>query len=96
MKVDLHPLLKKLSGKFKGLVFVAKNKKLVDNNTIKESEVYIRSLPRRKTPKSVRQDNLNKAFKILTIKFKELKADASAYETWKTQAKSGLLNKVCE
>ncbi len=86
MKVQFQPILEKLSGKIKDLVFVAKTRPLVDEKALTNPEVYIRSMPRRTAPTSIRQDNLNKAFKILTLKFRELKENSSAYETWKVEA----------
>ncbi len=86
MKVQFQPILEKLSGKIKDLVFVAKTRPLVDEKALTNPEVYIRSMPKRTAPTSIRQDNLNKAFKILTFKFRELKESPSAYESWKVEA----------
>ncbi len=87
MKVELNPILEKLSGRIKDLVFVVKNKTLLSKGTIKDPVVYIRSAPKKSAPPSIKQDHLNQAFKILIAKFKELKQDAEAYKTWQIEAK---------
>ena len=87
MKIQLNPFIEKLSGKLKGIVFVLKNKKMINNAQNLSPDVYIRSSPIKKADKSIKQNNLNKAFKIIAKAYQELKSDASAYKTWQTQAK---------
>ncbi len=80
MKLQLNPILEKLSGKLKGLVFVS-YKEQIDGIT-----TYIRSSPKRVRSKSQKQKNLNRAFQILSQEFKELKADVMAFSTWQKEA----------
>ena len=87
MKVNLHPIIKKLSGKIKGLVFVSKKNQMVGDENKINTEVYIRSVYKKLKPPSIKQTNMNTAFKIMASRFNELKTDTLAYETWKTEAK---------
>ena len=87
MKIQFNPFIEKLSGKLKDIVFVLKNKKMLNNNQNLSPDVYIRSLPKKSIVKSIKQNNLNKAFKLIAQKYKDLKLDASAFKTWQTQAK---------
>ncbi len=87
MKIELNPMIEKLSGKLDGLVLVSIDKELVDGKNIKKTHTYLRK-KRFRASHSIPQDNLNKAFKIMSVKFKELKANLLAYETWRIQAKA--------
>ena len=88
MKVSLNPIIEKLSGKIKGIIFVSKNKRLVGDDSKLSTEVYIRSSYNKQKPNSIKQDNINKAFKIMVTAFNQLKANKPAYETWIKEAKT--------
>ncbi|HEO65644.1 MAG TPA: hypothetical protein ENI73_07215 [Spirochaetes bacterium] len=85
MKITLHPMFEKLSGALYNIVCVTRKKELVDTPTNYGSSTYIRSKGRRQG-NSIRQDNLQLAFKILVDKFKALQADTTAHQTWMDQA----------
>ncbi len=80
MKLQLNPIFEKLSGKLKGLVFVSYKEQIDGIAT------YIRSSPKRVKPLSQKQKNLNRAFQILSQKYKELKADTLSFATWQMEA----------
>ncbi len=80
MKLQLNPIFEKLSGKLKGLVFVSYKEQIDGIAT------YIRSSPKRVRSKSQKQKNLNRAFQILSQKYKKLKTDTPSFATWQTEA----------
>ncbi len=85
MKLKLNPILEKLSGKLKNLVFVSK--KIVTKDKSINAEGYIRSAPKKRISTSIRQDNMNIALKILIQNYHDLKQNPSAYQSWIHQAK---------
>ncbi len=90
MKIQFNPIIEKLSGKLKGLVFVS------HKDDLKNLGTYVRSAPVRIALRSQKQTNSSRAFQILNQKYRELKADPTAFSTWQTEAQHlrNLENKV--
>ncbi len=85
MKITLHPMFEKLSGALYNIVCVARKKELVDAPASWGTSTYLRSKGKRQG-NSIRQDNMQLAFKILINQFKALQANTTDYQTWMDQA----------
>ena len=75
-----------LSGQFGNAVYVQRSKELINGQTIRNTETYVRAMPIRTLPVPITTLNIAKAFKIMTLEFATLKADATALATWDAQA----------
>ncbi len=85
MEITLHPMFEKLSGALYNIVCVTRKKELVDTPTSWGTSTYLRSKGKRQG-NSIRQDNMQLAFKILINQFKALQANSTAHQTWVDQA----------
>ena len=88
MKIQFHPIIEKLSGKLKDLVFVTKKTPMKGSPGDLSRDVYIRSKPVRQAPTTIRQDNLNSAFKIISESYQTLKLSPDSFSTWLKAADS--------
>jgi len=87
MKLQFHPIIEKLSGKLKDLVFVTKKVPMKGDPSHLNHSTYIRSKPVRTAPTTLRQDHLNLAFKIVSESYQILKASPDSFVTWREAAK---------
>ncbi|MDH5681753.1 MAG: hypothetical protein OEZ36_09205 [Spirochaetota bacterium] len=83
MTLNLNPIISKIKGKLKGLVFVNKKYPLLNGDG---DTVYIRSTPGKRERSSIIQDNINTAFKIISGEYKVLKESPLAFSSWQTGA----------
>jgi len=84
MTLNLNPLIDKIKGKLKGLVFVNRKYPLLKGNG---ESVYIRSTPSKRNSSSIIQDNINEAFKIISKEYQILKGSPQSFLSWQNQAK---------
>ncbi len=80
MKIQFNPIIEKLSGKLKNLIFISHREDL------KNMKPYIRSKAKPRAKLSIRQINSNRAFQILNQKYRDLKANPIAFSTWQKEA----------